>query len=142
MKALEERARRIARVESARTEARDKALQVIRDLHAEATRAIESFARSAAEAGAPHLDLITVGPVEPDDKSIRAFQFRLRRGRWEAVVVSKDRAEVMYVGPFKRAEGEEPCRPVHLEEKGAGMPAARKGLESLLIDLVEAAYEV
>ncbi len=140
MRALEDLARRIARGESGRAEERKKALRIVETLHMEAARAIAAFARAAAEAGAPHLDLIAIGPVEPDDKSIRAFQFRLHRGRWEAIVVSKDRAEVMFVGPFKRGGAEEPCHPVHLEEAGSGMPAALEGLESLLTDLVEAAY--
>lgn len=141
MKALEDLARRIARTEAGRAGKRKEALQVAERLHGVASAAIAAFARAAADAGAPHLDLIEMGPVEPDDKSIRAFQFRVRRGRWEAIVVSKDRAEVMFVGPFKRGSAEEPCRPVHLEDAGPGMAAALEGLESLLAGLVEQACE-
>ncbi len=130
----------IAGREAERTEARRAARGMADRLHADVAGAIDVFRRVTRERGAPHLDLIDLGPVEPDDKSVRAFQFRLRRGRHVAVVVCKDRGEVMLVGPFRRGGTEGPCRPVRSPQRGAPGEEIEGALEGLVADLIEASF--
>ena len=98
------------------------------------------FVAAADAAGAPHLAIIAITAVEPDDKSIRAFQFKIRRGRYEAVVVSKDRGEVMMVGPYKRGRDEGPCNPIHHEGGEPDRERLAEQLETLLFDLIEMSF--
>ena len=133
--------REIAAREAGRSDARRRARDLAARLHGEATAAVARFAAAAREAGAPHLDLITISPVEPDDKSIRAFQFKVRRGRFEAIVVCKDRGEVMLVGPFRRGDDEGPCNPIHLEEGQDAQRRIGEDLETLLVNLIEMAFQ-
>jgi len=130
----------IAAREAGRSTARAAARATAEMLHVEAAAALEVFRQVTRERGAAHLDLIDLGPVEPDDKSVRAFQFRLRRGRHEAVVVSKDRDEVMFVGPFKRGGPEGPCRPSRPGSAGQETADPCGDLETLLLDLIEASF--
>jgi len=126
--------------EAGRVEARRAARELADRLHGEAERALEVFRRVTREQGAPHLDLIRLGPVEPDAKSVRAFEFRIRRGRHVAIVVTKDRGEVLMVGPFRRGETEGPCRPVRSDGGEGSLPDPSAALEALLADLIEAAF--
>lgn len=136
---IEALAARIAAGEAGRAAARDRARRLAEEIHREVTGAVARFAEAARRAGAPHLDLVEVGPVEPDDKSIRAFQFVIRRGRTRAVVVSKDRGEVMLVGPFREGGDQGPCRPFHLDTPGADPDDPGRALEALLVELIEQA---
>jgi len=99
---------------------------------------IATFAAAVREEGAPHLDLLRLDPVEPDDKSIRAFQIRIHRGRFRALVIVKDRAEVMLVGPFRQGSSEEPCRAIRTSEVADLDRSLDEPLEGLLADLIEA----
>lgn len=137
---LEAVARELAAGEADRGPARQAARDLAERLREEAAAAVGRFAAVAGAAGAPHLDLLTVGPVEPDDKSVRAFQFLIRRGRWTVIVVSKDRGEVMLVGPFKRGDEEGPCHPIRFEEDGPDMEGLGREIETLLINLVREAF--
>jgi hypothetical protein len=138
---IEQLAREIAAREAERAGRRAAARDLADRLHATARDLLRRFARAAGAAGAPHLDLVRISPVEPDDKSIRAWQFRIWRGRWEAIVVSKDRGEVMLVGPFKPGEPQGPCNPFHLEGAPAERDRLRAELPELICRLIEAAYE-
>ena len=126
----------VGRREADRLAARDEARRVAEDLRARLERALDAFAGAAAAAGSPHLrGLLEVGPVEPDDKSVRAFQIRIERGRHEAVVVSKDRGEIMLVGPYRRGEEQGPCNPVTLAGESL---ADDQGLDDALESFLEA----
>jgi hypothetical protein len=138
---IEALARDLAVRESPRVPAREEARRLADLLRRDMVEAARSFAKAAGAAGAPHLDLIRVGEVEPDDKSIRAFQFRVARGRFEAVVVSKDRGEVMLVGPFKRGQAETPCHAVHLDAPEAETLGLDDALEGLLVSLIQESFE-
>jgi hypothetical protein len=63
----------------------------------------------AAASGAEALR-VTLGPVRPDDKHVRAVEFDLTRGRCRAIVTVKSRGEVTLVGPFKAGRTEGPCK--------------------------------
>jgi hypothetical protein len=139
---LEALARALAEREKGRRQQREVARERAERLRAEVEEAVQRFAAAAAAAGAPHLGhLVDVGPVEPDDKSVRAFQFLVSRGRHEGIVVSKDRGEVMLVGPFKRNQDQGPCHPVHLRDDQLGGEALEEALENFLVALIEQAYE-
>ena len=137
---IESLAREIAAREAGRAGSRAAAQRLAEELHAEVTAAVERFAATLRESGAPHLDLITVGQVEPDDKSIRAFQVKVCRGRWIGLIVTKDRGEIMLVGPFQRGADEGPCNPVLFAEGEPALEKARGPLERLLMSLIEASY--
>lgn len=137
---IEQLARELAQREAPRAPARQRALVLAGWLHEEAVALRGSFAAAAGAAGAAHLDLIEITDVEPDDKSIRAFQFKIRRGRYEAVVVSKDRGEVMMVGPFKKGQDEGPCDPIHHEEGEPDLGVLSGRLEALLAALIEISF--
>ncbi len=132
-------ARRLGAREAERRAARNRAQGIADRIHGEIEDALRAFARAAGEAGAPHLDLMRLDPVEPDDKSVRAFQIRIRRGRFQALIICKDRDEVMLVGPFRRGSAEEPCRAIHLEDAGANA-ALDDAIEGILVDLVERSF--
>ncbi len=138
---LEDLARRIAAREAGRGDRRAAARDMADRLHADVTACARRFARAVRQAGAPHLDLIRIGPVEPDDKSIRAFQVKLRRGRWEACVVSKDRGEVMLVGPYRLGGEQGPCNPFHIDADPTERQRLDRELPELLGRLIEAAFE-
>ncbi|HEY3174569.1 MAG TPA: hypothetical protein VGK94_02280 [Candidatus Polarisedimenticolia bacterium] len=138
---IEALAREIASREAGRVDAVERARLLAGELHSEVAAVVSRFAAAARRAGAPHLDLVTVGPVEPDDKSIRAFQFKIRRGRFEAIVVTKDRGEVMLVGPFKRGEAEGPCNPIRQEGRESDRPGIETNLETLLVALIEMSFQ-
>lgn len=134
-------AREVARREAGRAQARKRALALAERMREQMTGLMARFLAEVNAAGAPHLNLIEVGPVEPDDKSIRAFQFKIVRGRYEAVVVSKDRGEVMLVGPYKRGQDEGPCNPIHHEESEPDLNRLAEHLEALLSGLIETSFQ-
>ncbi len=126
----------MGRREADRLAAREEARRVAVDLKARLDRAVDAFVEAAAAAGSPHLrGLVEIGRVEADDKSVRAFQIRIERGRHEAVIVSKDRGEIMLVGPYRRGEEEGPCNPVKL---AGGNLADEQALDDALAALLEA----
>ena len=137
---IEEAARKVAAREAGREQARRQAREHAEWLRDRMTTLRARFVETASAAGVSHLDLIDITPVEPDDKSIRAFQFKIRRGRYEATIVSKDRGETMLVGPYKRGQDEGPCHPIHHE----GVEPDREGLadqlESLLVALIDMSF--
>lgn len=134
---IETLAKEIAAKEAARLPDRRKAEDLAHRLHGRARATLDRFNVTVREAGAPHLDLVRLEPVEPDDKSVRAFQFRLLRGAWTALVVSRDKGEVMLVGPFKRGHDEEPCHALPLE-RGTG--AIEEAIDDLVTTLIEQSY--
>ena len=138
---LEALARSLAEREQGRRHDRELARQRAERLRVEVEEALQRFAAAAAAAGAPHLGhLVAVGPVEPDAKSVRAFQFLVARGRHEGIVVSKDRGEVMIVGPYRRSQEQGPCNPVQLRGDELGGEALDAALEAFLVALIEQAY--
>lgn len=139
---LEALARSLAGREKGRRQAREVARLRAERLRAEVEEAIQRFEAAAAAEGAPHLGhLLQVSAVEPDDKSVRAFQFTVSRGRYEGIVVSKDRGEVMLVGPFKRYHDQGPCHPVQIKEDQLDGHVLDDALESFLLALIELAYD-
>ena len=138
---LQEIARELAARDGNRGDRRKKAHDLAVNLRDEIVDAVEVFTRTVEEEGAPYLDLIRVSTVKPDDKSVRAFQIRVSRGRFHALVVSKDRGEVMLVGPFKAGRQEEPCQSFHLDEGQQDGPDLSAGLESLLSSLIRDSYQ-
>ena len=137
---IEEAAREVARREAGRGQARQRA-RVLADWLKERMTALNArFVATVKAQDAAHLDLIEITSVEPDDKSVRAFQFKIRRGRYEAVVVSKDRGEVMMVGPFKKGQDEGPCHPIHHEGGEPDRELLAQQLEALLSDLIEMSF--
>lgn len=137
---IEAVAREVAAREAGREQARQRARELADWLRQRMLSCRARFVSAADAAGAPHLDLIEITAVEPDDKSIRAFQFKIRRGRYEAIVVSKDRSEVMMVGPFKRGQDEGPCNPIHHEGGDPDRELLADHIETLLSDLVAMSF--
>ena len=137
---LEALAREIASREAGRGPSRARARRLAERLRVEVERAVARFVRAAAEAGAPHLDLIRVGSIDPDDKSVRAFQLRVTRGRHVAIVVCKDRGEVMLVGPFRQGDAEGPCDPIHLEQADSAAQLEDR-LEAMLVRLIQVSFQ-
>jgi hypothetical protein len=136
-RSIEALAQEIAAREVGRQEARRRAQDLAHRLHARAREALDRFGRAVREAGAPHLDLVGLDPVEPDDKSVRAFQFRIHRGAFTALVVCRDRGEMMLVGPFKRGHAEEPCHALSLDQ---GEGALEEAIDGLMTALIEQSY--
>ena len=136
-RSIEDLALEIAAKEAGRQEARRRAQNLLIRLHARARTALDRFGRAVREAGAPHLDLVVLEPVEPDDKSVRAFQFSIHRGAFTALVVSRDKGEVMLVGPFKRGHAGEPCHALSLD-RGEG--AIEEAIDDLMMALIEQSY--
>lgn len=134
---IETLAKEIAAKEAARLPERRQAEDLAHRLHARARGTLDRFNRAVGEAGAPHLDLVRLGPVEPDDKSVRAFQFRMLRGAWTGLVVTRDKGEIMLVGPFKRGHDEEPCHALPLER---GVGAIEEAIDELVTALIEQSY--
>jgi hypothetical protein len=116
----------------------DEARPAFEALRQHAADCVQAFVRAARANGAEHLTHICVDPVEPDDKYVDCLQFRVRRGYWEVVCVSRtSKATVTLVGPFRRGKPERPCQDHPLLGDQAG-PA----LEDLLLRLLrEAAGE-
>ncbi|MFQ5701124.1 MAG: hypothetical protein ACE5HU_04705 [Acidobacteriota bacterium] len=137
---IESLARDLAARDRDRITARRRAADRAQALHDVTVTAIGRFAEAVRRGGAGHLDLLRVDPVEPDDKSVRAFQFAVRRGRFQALVICKDRDEVMLVGPFKRGRTEEPCRTLHLAGDGDHTTAVEQALEQLQVDLIRESF--
>jgi hypothetical protein len=138
---LEALARSLAERDHGRRHDREVARLRAERLRAQVEEALQRFAAAAAAAGAPHLGhLVEVGPVEPDAKSVRAFQFLVSRGRHEGIVVSKDRGEVMLVGPYKQLQEQGPCNPVQIRGDDLGGEALDAALEAFLVALIEQAY--
>ncbi len=103
-------------------------------LHADAC--VAEFCAAARAEGAEYLTSVRVGPVEPDEKHVDCWQFRIERGRWAAVCVVKARGVATLVGPFQRGKSERPCRDVAFDA-----PAAFAALETLLLALLREASE-
>jgi len=137
---IETIAREVAAREAGREQAREDAHDLAEWLRMQMSSLRTRFLDAAGAAGVNHLDLIEITSVEPDDKSIRAFQFKVRRGRYEATVVSKDRGETMMVGPYKRGEQEGPCNPIHHEDSEPNRELLAGNLESLLVALIEMSF--
>jgi hypothetical protein len=95
---------------------------------------VAAFVAAVQRAGAPHLAQVSVGPVEPDEKHVDCWQFKVQRGRWEIVCVAKPRGVVTLVGPYRSGKPEHPCRDYPLPSE-----AAQGGLVDLLLDLIRQA---
>jgi len=138
---LEQIGRDLARREAGRGPARDAARRRAEWMRARVEVLLKRFTEAAVREGVPYLGaLVEIGPVEPDDKSVRAFQFTLRRGRHEGIVVSKDRKEIMLVGPFKRYQEEGPCNPVQLREDRMDDATIEAALETFLLAFLERSF--
>lgn len=137
---IEAVASEVAAREAGRAQARQRARELADWLRQRMLSHRARFVAAVEAAGASHLDLIEITAVEPDDKSIRAFQFKIRRGRYEAVVVSKDRGEVMMVGPFKRGQDEGPCNPIHHQGGDPDRELLADHLETFLSALIEMSF--
>jgi hypothetical protein len=105
-------------------------------LRAHADACVAKFCAAASVGGARHLTSVRVGPVEPDEKHVDCWQFRVERGRWVAVCVVKARGVATLVGPFQRGKNERPCRDVAFDA-----PDAFEALETLLLGLLREASE-
>jgi hypothetical protein len=104
-------------------------------LHERALAGVGAFVQSARANGAEHLTHVCVDPVETDDKPVDCLQFRVRRGAWEIVCVSRTaKGTVTLVGPFRRGKPERPCQDHALGGEDAG-PA----LDDLLLELLREA---
>jgi hypothetical protein len=125
-----ELAQRDRAVAASLAEARAAAAELRR--HAE--HAVATFCAAARAQGAEHLTELHVGPVEPDEKHVDCWQFKVNRGRWEIVCVAKPRGAVTLVGPYRRGKPEHPCRDYPLPSE-----AAHAGLADLLLDLIRQA---
>ncbi|MGH9867767.1 MAG: hypothetical protein ACREAA_06335 [Candidatus Polarisedimenticolia bacterium] len=138
---LERIARELARREAGRGPARDAAHRRATWMRERMEDLVKRFHEAAAGEGAAHLGaLVEIGAVEPDDKSVRAFQFTLRRGRYEGIVVSKDRQEIMLVGPYRRYQEEGPCNPVQLTGDRMDDVSIEAALEAFLLAFIEQAF--
>ncbi len=114
-------------------EAREAAVQ-LREVAAEA---VDAFRRTVHTEGAQHLGDIEVSPVEPDEKHVDCVQVRIRRGRWEALVVAKANGKVTLVGPFRGGKPEKPCEDFELSGK-----QVEEGVEGLVDALIRQASEL
>jgi hypothetical protein len=133
---LEELAERLAERDRDLAEPLERAWSCTRDLREKASAAAEVFRRAARERGAEHLANLEVGAVEPDEKHVDCVQFRISRGRFEALCVGKPAGKVTLVGPYRRGRPEKPCVDFPLE--GAEV---ERGLEDLVVKLIEEASE-
>jgi hypothetical protein len=106
----------------------------VRELRDQVAAAADVFRGTARERGAEHLANLEVGPAEPDEKHVDCVQFRIARGRFEALCVGKAKGSITLVGPYKRGKPEKPCVDFPL-----GGPEVERGLEELLLALLEAA---
>lgn len=137
---IESLARELAARETRRITARRAAEERIHHLHDAAVAAVSSFDRIVGEEGASHLGLLRVGPVKPDDRSVRAFQFTIRRGRHRTIVITKDREDMVLVGPFKVGHLEAPCRTLHHQGNQDPSEQMESALEQLLVDLITESF--
>ncbi|MEE8558248.1 MAG: hypothetical protein V3T14_10225 [Myxococcota bacterium] len=105
-------------------------------LRSVAAAAVEAFAETARSRGTPHLADLVVDPVEPDEKHVDCLQVRVRRGRWEGLLLAKSKGKVTLVGPFRRGDPEKPCRDFALTGAEVEM-----GVEDLVEELIRRAME-
>jgi hypothetical protein len=102
-------------------------------LHERASRAVARFTEIVTAEAAGHLGGLETSPLEPDEKHVDCLQFKVRRGRWEIVLVAKarpgDDPKVTLVGPYKKGKQETPCHDHAL---------AGEAVESALDQLIEA----
>lgn len=105
---LAELGRRIGGREAPHRRALEEARRRAEELHARVAAALDAFHAGVSDAGGERLR-IELSPVRGDDKHVRAVEFDLRRGRYQAIVTVKSRGEVMLVGPFKAGGTEGPC---------------------------------
>ncbi|MBW2240870.1 MAG: hypothetical protein JRH01_02705 [Deltaproteobacteria bacterium] len=68
---------------------------------------LEGYAQAIV--GAPHLQ-VTLGPVHPDEKHVRAVEFQVARGRFRGLFIVKAKGELTLVGPFRSGRTEGPCQ--------------------------------
>lgn len=104
-------------------------------LRQRALAGVDAFVRAARANDAEHLTHICVDEVEIDDKHVDCLQFRVRRGDWQVVCVSRTaKGVVTLVGPFRRGKPERPCvdHPLVGEDAGAA-------LDDLLLELLREA---
>lgn len=134
VKPFEELAAELARRDRDLAEPLRSAREALGELRECAREHVAAFATAAQRAGAPHLAELGVGPVEPDEKHVDCWQFKVRRGRWEIVCVAKPRGAVTLVGPYRQGKPEHPCRDYPLPSE-----AAQDGLCDLLLDLIRQA---
>jgi hypothetical protein len=133
---LIELAERLAERDRELSESLGRAWDCARDLQEKLATAAEAFRQTVRERGAEHLANVEVGPVEPDQKHVDCVQFRIARGRSEALCVVKAAGKVTLVGPYKRGKKEKPCVDFPL-----GGAEVESGLEDLLATLIEKASE-
>ncbi len=133
---LEQLARELAARDAGLTAVLQDVREAAEQLRGRAHALVEAFKQAARDSDAPHLAHLDVGPVEPDEKHVDCIQFRVTRGRWQAVCVGKTKGEVTLVGPFQRGKPEKPCADYPL--RGAEVERA---LEELLLRLIRAASE-
>jgi hypothetical protein len=125
MELAEELAQRDRALAGRLAEAREGAVR-LREVAADA---LDAFRRTAHARGAQHLADVDVSPVEPDEKHVDCVQICIRRGRWEALIVTRAGPKVTLVGPFRRGKPEQPCNDFEL---------AGERVEQAVEDLVEA----
>jgi hypothetical protein len=133
---LVELAERLAERDRALGEPLARAWDGARELREQVAAAAEAFRRTVRARAAEHLANLEVGPVEPDQKHVDCVQFRISRGRLEALCVAKAEGKVTLVGPYRRGRPEKPCLDFPL-----GGPEVERGLEDLLVQLIEEASE-
>ncbi len=128
---LEELGRLIGEREAPHDAALERARAKASELRTALEAALDRFHTAIHKAGAPHL-AIELGPLQLDDKHIRAIEFDLRRGRRRAIVTVKSRGEVTLVGPFRIGRNEGPCRTFPFEAKSEIETALCEFLERFL----------
>lgn len=112
----------------------DEARAAAERLRERAAAAVDAFRGEAESHGAAHLGHVDVSPVVPDEKHVDAWQFHVRRGRWEIACVAKARGQITLVGPYKRFKAEKPCRDLPFE--GSEL---KQGFDGLLLALLREA---
>ncbi|MCP3984471.1 MAG: hypothetical protein GY723_08775 [bacterium] len=85
----------------------DEAQKRAEALRTRVDEALDGYAQAIA--GVPHLQ-VTLGPVRPDTKRVRAVEFEVSRGRHRGLFILKARGEVTLVGPFRSGKAEGPCK--------------------------------
>lgn len=101
--------RRLGAREAEHAEALARARGFAQGLRERVAAALRAFGAATAAQGAGHL-AIEVGPLQTDEKHLRAVEFDLRRGRHRAIVTVKSRGDVTLVGPFRMGKTEGPCK--------------------------------
>lgn len=108
---LEALGRSLGAREVAHADGLAQARSLLDALRGEVAAGLARFHATAAEAGAPHLQ-VALSDVRIDEKHLRAVEFELSRGRHRAIVVGKSRGEITLVGPFRAGKDEGPCKSV------------------------------